>query len=125
MSCECSISSVGGCGGRLCIACRQVLRRYRLLRYPTDSAGQPKLNQTPTRYIVCGFSSSAGAAGSKSGTIEIPGRRDGGSNGLRLTIAADNCGGVQKNDRIKIGGVTYRVTVVKSGCPTVAVLIGA
>ena len=119
---SCNTGGISGCGGRLCAACRSQLRRYELLRYPAANDGSPDTEQPPEKYILCGFAASVRKSRSSSeGRLEIPGRTGGGREGLRMTIVAASCE-PRKGDRIIADGVTYRVTVMHSGTPGVAVL---
>lgn len=122
---SCSSGGIGGCGGRLCMACRTQLKRYELLRYPAADDGSPDTSQPPEHYEVCGFTASVGRKNtSADGRLEIPGRTGGGSGGLRMTVAAASCE-PQKGDRIMVDGTPYRITVMHSGGLNVAVLVKA
>jgi len=124
MSCGCGKNGMTGCGGRLCNACRPVLKRFTLYRYPLDSAGAPCLDQTPEEFLVCGFTAAALRANVRD-KLEIPGRTAGGFSGLRLTVIGHSCEAVLKGDRIEADGELYRVAVVQRGTPSVAVLVPA
>lgn len=128
MSGQCSDCGCGcrmdGCGGRLCRACMRILKRFTVTRYPADSFGMPQLSAQPDTFEVCGFTASASSKSSSVG-LDIPGRKGGGSSGLRLTVVASSGGEMKKHDRVTADGTEYRVTVVKSGSPAVAVLVEA
>ena len=119
----CIHTRLTGCGGKLCMACRRMLVRFEVLRYPQDAMGAPMLDAEPETLTVCGFTAASSSARTSAGALEIPGRRDGGSVGLRMTIAAAPEGGLKKHDRVTVGGTLYRVTVAKRGTPAVAVLV--
>lgn len=119
---SCSTGGIVGCGGRLCIACRAQLRRYELLRYPAAKDGSPDTEQPPEKYLLCGFTAAIRKSSSSSeGRLEVPGRTGGGRQGLRMTIVASSCE-PRKGDRITVDGAVYRVMVMHSGVPKVAVL---
>lgn len=119
---SCASGGLNGCGGRLCIACRSQLKRYELLRYPATKDGSPDTEQPPEKYVLCGFTAAVGKSSSSSeGKLEIPGRTGGGRQGLRMTIVAADCE-PRRGDRITVDGSVYRVMVMHSGTPGVAVL---
>ena len=128
MSGQCAECGCGcrmdGCGGRLCRACMRILKRFTVERYPVDNLGMPLLSEEAATFEVCGFTAAASSKSLSSG-LDIPGRKNGGSTGLRLTVVASSGGEVKKHDRVTAGGTEYRVTVVKSGSPAVAVLVEA
>lgn len=120
---SCTSGGLGGCGGRLCIACRSQLKRYELLRYPAAKDGSPDTEQQPERHQLCGFTASVNKkSASAGGRLEIPGRTGGGAEGLRMTIASASCE-PQKGDRVMIDGAAYRITVMHGGGLNVAVLV--
>lgn len=122
MNDSCNAGKMKGCGGRLCIACRPLLKRFTLYRYPLNAVGSPELGQVPDEYTVCGFTASVNGANIKD-KFELPGKTNGGIGGLRMTIIGQTCDAVQKGDRIEVSGEQYRVAVVQRGTPSVAVLI--
>jgi len=126
-SCEavisCASGGLGGCGGRLCAACRTLLKKYELLRYPAAKDGSPDTSQQPERHQLCGFTASIGRkSASADGRLEIPGRTGGGADGLRMTIASASCE-PRKGDRVMVDGAEYRITVMHGGGLNVAVLV--
>ncbi len=123
MSEVCVNRELVGCGGRLCVACGHLLKRYAVLRYESDSMGAPVTDTMPERLTVCGFTAESSSPKSSS-RLETPGR-SGSGKGMRMTVVAAPEGGLQKNDRIAVDGVIYRVTVAKRGNPAVAVLVEA
>lgn len=119
---SCGQSRMKGCASRLCVACRPMLQRYALYRYPVDSTGSPDLTAEAQRFVVCGFTASVPRAAVRD-KLEIPGRAAAGQDSLRMTVIAHSCDEICKGDRIAVEEKTYRVAVVQRGTPIVAVLV--
>ena len=75
-----------GCFGRICRACRPVMKKMRLERYPENDNGEPVYDSEPEVGWVCGFFS--GLSGRTGDRLDLPGRLSGEDGREKLVAAA-------------------------------------